>query len=500
MKTYKNYIGGEWVESVAKRRVPNINPSDTGDVLGETPLATRDEAAAACAVASDASRVAARAGPRRGAIVSRAAQLMQERRNGRPRGGPRKGKLVSEAQGEMNRSINVTEFSAAQGRRLGGETIPLELPNNLGYTMRVPRGVAALITPWNFPVAIPVWKIAPALVAGNSVVFKPSPLTPETSELVMRCFIDAGLPAGVLNMVHGEAEVGTAFIDHPAVKCVSFTGSTPTGMAIYERAARRGIAAQCEMGGKNPVIVLEDADLDLAVAGVLSGAFGSTGQRCTATSRVILLHPVADAFLERLTHATMSMRLGNSAEEGVDMGPIVSESQMKRVLEYIEIGKGEGAELLCGGKRASGGALGKGYFVEPTVFDRVRPEMRIAQEEIFGPVLSVIRVESFEEEYGRLNDSPFGLTSSIYTRDAMRMFRYIDGSNRHDARQLANSWAARRRCRLAAPRTRRLGRPSRARVFDFYTETKVAYIDYTGAKARRQIVLNRRQGQKPVCV
>lgn len=485
MKTYKNYIGGEWVESVSKRRVPNINPSDTGDVMGETPLATRDEAAAACAVAGDAFREWRRVpAPRRGAIVSRAAQLLQERRNEIARALAREeGKLVSEAQGEMNRSINVAEFSGAHGRRLNGVTIPLELPNNFGYTLRVPRGVAALITPWNFPVAIPVWKIAPALVAGNSVVFKPSPLTPETSELVMQCFIDAGVPAGVLNMVHGDADVGTTFIGHPAVKCVSFTGSTPVGKAIYEQAARRGIAAQCEMGGKNPVIVLEDADLDLAVAGVLSGAFGSTGQRCTATSRVILLHPVADAFLERLTHATMAMRLGNSLDDGVDMGPIVSESQMKRVLEYIEIGKGEGAELLCGGKRASGGALGKGYFVEPTVFDRVRPEMRIAQEEIFGPVLSVIRVESFDEAMAAANDSPFGLTSSIYTRDAMRMFRYIDEIETGMTHVNSPTLGGEAQVPFGGTKDTAVGPTEQGtEVFDFYTETKVAYIDYTGAK------------------
>ena len=485
MKVYRNYIGGEWVESVGRKRLPNVNPADTGDVLGVTPMSTAEEAAAACAIAGEAFREWRRVpAPKRGAIVVRAAQLLQERRNEIARAVAREeGKLVSEAQGEMNRSINVVEFSAAQGRRLGGETIPLELPNNLGYTMRVPRGVAALITPWNFPVAIPVWKIAPALVAGNSVVFKPSPLTPETSELVLRCFVDAGVPAGVLNMVHGEAEVGTAFIDHPAVKCVSFTGSTPTGMAIYERAARRGIPAQCEMGGKNPVIVLEDADLDLAVAGVLAGAFGSTGQRCTATSRVILLHPVADAFLERLTDAAAKMRLGGGLAEGVDMGPIVSEGQLRRVLEYIEIGKSEGAELLCGGKRVSEGALGKGYFVEPTVFDRVRPEMRIAQEEIFGPVLSVIRVENFDEAIAAANDSPFGLTSSIYTRDALRMFRYIDEIETGMTHVNSPTLGGEAQVPFGGTKATTVGPTEQGtEVFDFYTETKVVYIDYTGSK------------------
>ncbi|HRC76093.1 MAG TPA: aldehyde dehydrogenase family protein, partial [Kouleothrix sp.] len=422
--------------------------------------------------------------PRRGAIVSRAAQLMQERRDTIARALAREeGKLLSEAQGEMNRSINVAEFSGAHGRRLSGQTIPLELANNFGYTIRVPRGVAALITPWNFPVAIPVWKIAPALVAGNSVVFKPSPLTPETSGLVVQCFADAGLPDGVLNMVHGDADVGTTFIDHPAVKCVSFTGSTPTGMAIYAQAARRGIAAQCEMGGKNPVIVLEDADLDLAVAGVVSGAFGSTGQRCTATSRVILVHPVADAFLERLTDAAAKLRLGSGLDADVDIGPIVSESQLERVLSYIDIGRGEGAELLCGGQRASAGALANGYFVEPTVFDRVRPEMRIAQEEIFGPVLSVIRVENFDEAMAAANDSPFGLTSSIYTRDAIRMFRYIDEIETGMTHVNSPTLGGEAQVPFGGTKATAVGPTEQGtEVFDFYTETKVVYVDYTGAK------------------
>lgn len=485
MKTYRNFIGGEWVTSASSKRIPNINPADSTDVLGETPMSTRDEAAAACAVAADAFREWRRVpAPRRGAIVTRAAQLMQERRNAIAQAiAHEEGKLVSEAQGEMNRSINVVEFSGAHGRRLNGATIPLELPNNFGYTLRVPRGVAALITPWNFPVAIPVWKIAPALVAGNSVVFKPSPLTPETSELVLQCFIDAGVPAGVLNMVYGDADVGTTMIDHPGVKCVSFTGSTPTGMAIYERAARRGIPAQCEMGGKNPVIVLEDADIDLAVAGVMAGAFGSTGQRCTATSRVILLHPVADAFLERLVDAASKLRLGSGLAESVDMGPIVSEAQLQRVLEYIDIGKHEGAELLYGGKRVTTGALSKGYFVEPTIFDRVRPEMRIAQEEIFGPVLAVIRVESFDEALAAANDSQFGLTSSIYTRDALRMFRYIDEIETGMTHVNSPTLGGEAQVPFGGTKATTVGPTEQGtEVFDFYTETKVAYIDYTGAK------------------
>jgi acyl-CoA reductase-like NAD-dependent aldehyde dehydrogenase len=486
MKAYQNFIGGEWVASTSNKRVPNINPANKDDVLGEAPLSTRAEAVAAAEVAAQAFREWRRVpAPKRGEIVTRAARIMAERKEEIARALSREeGKLLAESRGEMQRTINIMEFCGSHGRRLNGETIPLELADNFGYTIKQPLGVAALITPWNFPVAIPAWKIAPALVAGNTVVFKPATLTPETAGMVVQCFVDAGLPPGVLNMVYGSGgEVGTALIDHPAVKVVSFTGSTEIGLNVYERAARRGIRAQCEMGGKNPVIVLEDADVDLAVAGVAAGAFGSTGQRCTATSRVILMHPVADAFLEKLVNAAGKMRLGDPLEAGVDMGPSVDESQMQKVLEYIDIGKREGAELLCGGERPTDGALSKGFFVQPTVFDRVRPDMRIAREEIFGPVLSVIRVESFEEAMAAANASDFGLTSSIYTRDAARMFRYIDEIETGMTHVNSPTLGGEAQLPFGGMKATGVGpREQGNEVFDFYTETKVVYIDYTGAK------------------
>jgi acyl-CoA reductase-like NAD-dependent aldehyde dehydrogenase len=485
MQTYQNFIGGEWVTSTAKKRVPNINPTN-GELLGEVPLATREEATAAVEVAAQAYQTWSRLpAPKRGAIVSRAAQIMAERKEEIARALSREeGKLLAEARGEVVRTINIMEFCGAHGRRLNGETIPLELADNFGYTIKQPLGVAALITPWNFPVAIPAWKIAPALVAGNTVVFKPATLTPESAALTVQCFADAGLPPGVLNMIYGGGgEVGTAIIDHPAVKCVSFTGSTEIGLGVYQRAALRGIRAQCEMGGKNPVIVLEDADVDLAVAGVAAGAFGSTGQRCTATSRVILLHPVADAFLEKLVAIASKMRLGDPLQDGVDMGPSVDESQLQKVLEYIDIAKGEGAELLCGGTRADEGTLAKGFFVRPTVFDRVRPDMRIAQEEVFGPVLSVIRVESFEEAMAAANASEFGLTSSIYTRDMARMFRYIDEIETGMTHVNSPTLGGEAQLPFGGSKSTGVGpREQGTEVFDFYTETKIVYIDYTGAK------------------
>ena len=486
MKTYQNFIGGEWVTSSSSKRIANTNPANTDDVLGETPLATPAEATAAVEAAAKAFREWRRTpAPKRGAIVTRAAQLMLERKEEIARTLAREeGKLLSEARGELARSINIAEFSGSQGRRLNGETIPLELADNLGYTIKQPLGVVALITPWNFPAAIPVWKMAPALVAGNAVVFKPATLTPETAGLVVQCFVDAGLPPGVLNVVYGTGgEVGAAIIDHPAVRAVSFTGSTEIGLGVYQRAAVRGIRAQCEMGGKNPVIVLEDADLDLAVAGIAGGAFGSTGQRCTATSRVVVIDAVADEVVEKLVNGAKSMRLGDPLADGIDMGPSVDRTQMQTVLRYIEIGKAEGAKLLCGGSRLEDGAFAKGFFVEPTIFDHVQPKMRIAQEEIFGPVLSIVRVGSFEEAMEAANDSEFGLTSSIYTRDAVKMFRYIDGIETGMTHVNSPTLGGEAQLPFGGSKATGVGpREQGTEVFDFYTETKVVYIDYTGTK------------------
>ena len=486
MTIYHNYINGEWVASHGKRRFININPANTDDVIGEVPLATREEAVAAVEAAAAAFRNWRRTpAPKRGEIVTRAARIMAERREAIARALTREeGKILAEARGELQRSINIAEFSGAHGRRLNGETIPLELADNFGYTIKQPLGAVSLITPWNFPVAIPVWKIAPALVAGNTVIFKPATLTPESSRMVVECFIDAGLPAGVLNLVFGSGgEIGDILIDHPAIQAVSFTGSTEIGMGVYQKAAARGIRAQCEMGGKNPVIVMEDADLDLAVAGVFNGAFGSTGQRCTATSRVILMHPVADAFLEKLVALANNMRLGDGLQDGVEMGPSVDEGQMHKVLEYVDIARAEGAELLCGGVRAAEGSLAKGFFVKPTIFDRTRPDMRISCEEVFGPVLAVSRVESFEEAMEVANASEFGLTSSIYTRDATRIFRYVDEIETGITHVNSPTLGGEAQMPFGGMKSTGIGqREQGTEVFDFYTETKAVYIDYTGTR------------------
>lgn len=485
MQTYQNFIGGKWVSSGSQRRLPNLNPANTSEVLGEVVLSTEADAANAAEAAAQAyanwRKVPV---PKRGAIVMRAAQLLSERREEIARAITlEEGKLLAESRGELLRGINNIEYSAAEGRRLNGETIPLELPNNLGYTLRMPVGPCLLITPWNFPVGLPAWKIGPALVAGNTVVFKPSPLTPLVSQLLVQCFVDAGIPDGVLNLVHGDGEAGTALLNQPAIRAVSFTGSTPVGRAIYEQAARRGIRAQCEMGGKNPVIVLEDADLDLAAAGVLAGAFGSTGQRCTATSRVVIVDAVADQFLEKLLPLARSWRAGNGMAQQVDMGPVVDEKQLHNVLNFVAAAKQDGAELLCGGERLTAGELTHGYFVGATIFDRVGPTARLGCEEVFGPVLAIQRVRDFDEALAVANGVEYGLTSSIYTSSISAMFRYINEIETGMTHVNSPTLGGEAQVPFGGTKGTAVGPLEQgSEVFNFYTETKVVYIDYTGTK------------------
>src|SRR5207302_142025 len=378
---YHNFINGEWVESESTRTVQNINPANTDDVLGTIRQATRDEARRAVESASAAFRDwRTTPAPARGHIVARDARLMDEHKEELAELLTREeGKTISESRGELQRSINVAEFCAGESRRINGETIQSELPLNFAYTIKQPLGVVACVTPWNFPVAIPVWKIAPALVAGNTVVFKPATLTPATAVRIVELFEAAGMPPGVLNLIIGSgSEAGDEIINHPAVKAVSFTGSNPVGIRLYEQVSRRGAKCQCEMGGKNPVLIMEDADMDLAVESTAQGAFGSSGQRCTATSRAVVVNKIADEFVDRIAKRAQSMRIGDGMDPQTEMGPSVDENQFKTVLEYLNIGREDGAKLVCGGERATGNGLDKGYFVKPTVFDHVTPDMRIA--------------------------------------------------------------------------------------------------------------------------
>src|SRR5712691_4304617 len=429
MDTYRNFIGGKWIESSSTKTVNNVNPANTDDIIGTVHRCTSAEARAAVEAAAEAFHSwRATPAPARGKIVAQAARLMEEAKEDLAQLLTREeGKTIGEARGEVQRSINVAEFCAGESRRMNGETIFSELPSNFVYTIKQPLGVVACVTPWNFPVAIPTWKIAPALVAGNTVVFKPATLTPATAVRIVEIFERAGVPPGVLNLVLGSgSDAGDEIINHPAVKAVSFTGSNPVGIRLYEQVSRRGAKVQCEMGGKNPVVILEDADMDLTVESTAQGAFGSSGQRCTATSRAIVVNQVADEFVDRISKRAQSMRLGDGMDPQTEMGPSVDESQFKTVLDYINIGREDGATLICGGERATGNGLDKGYFVRPTVFDHVTPDMRIAREEIFGPVLGVIRVKDFEEAMQVANDTEYGLSSAIFTNDAARIFRFVD--------------------------------------------------------------------------
>ncbi|MGC2236139.1 MAG: aldehyde dehydrogenase family protein [Pyrinomonadaceae bacterium] len=486
MTIYRNFINGQWVESSSDKTAQNINPANTNDIIGTIKHSTREEAREAVEAAFNAFKAWKNTpAPSRGKIVAKAARLMEENKEELAQILTREeGKTIAEARGELQRSINVAEFCAGESRRLNGETIQSELPANFAYTIKEPHGVVAIITPWNFPVAIPVWKIAPALVAGNTVVFKPAEVTPATAVRICEIFEEAGLPPGVLNLILGKgSEIGDEIANHPAVKAISFTGSTEIGIKLYEQAARRGAKVQCEMGGKNPVVVMEDADMDLAVESTAQGAFGSTGQRCTATSRAVVVDKIADEFVSKLVERAKRMRIGDGADSNTEMGPSVDDKQFNTVLKYIDIGREDGAEMLCGGRRASGDGLEDGYFVEPTVFDKVTPGMRIAQEEIFGPVLSVLRVRDFDEAMTVANDSQYGLTSSIFTNDPNLIFRFVDEIETGMTHINSPTTGGEAHIPFGGVKMTGIGaREQGSTALDFYTELKVVYVDYTGRK------------------
>jgi len=487
MLIYRNFIGGEWIESASAKTVLNLNPANTDDVLGTVRLATREEARRAVEAASTAFREwRTTPAPTRGRIVARAARLMEDDKEKLAQILTREeGKTIGESRGELQRAINVMEFFAGEARRLNGETIQSELPSNFAYTIKQPIGVVACVTPWNFPVAIPIWKIAPALVAGNTVVFKPATLTPATAVRLVEIFEEAGLPKGVLNLIIGSgSEAGDEIINHPAVRAISFTGSNEIGVRLYEQASRRGAKVQCEMGGKNPVVIMEDADLDLAVESTAQGAFGSSGQRCTATSRAVVVNSIADEFVARLNARAKSLRLGAGSDPNTDIGPSVDENQFNTVLKYIDIGREDGAQLVAGGARAEGDAvLSKGYFVHPTVFDHVTTDMRIAREEIFGPVLSVLRVKDFDEAMQTANHSEYGLSSSIFTNDAARIFRFVDEIETGMTHINSPTTGGEAHIPFGGIKATGIGdREQGSTALDFYTELKVVYVDYTGRK------------------
>jgi aldehyde dehydrogenase (NAD+) len=394
------------------------------------------------------------------------------------------GKIIRESRVEVQRSVNIMEFTAGEGRRLDGRTIPSELPHTFVYTIRQPVGVVGLITPWNFPVAIPVWKLAPALLSGNTVVFKPATMTPLTATKIVKIFEDAGFPPGVVNMVYGSgSSVGTSIVNHPDVHAISFTGSTDVGIGLYHEASARGARVQCEMGGKNPLVILEDADLELAVEGTIQGGYGSTGQRCTASSRVIVMEEIADQFTGMLMKRLDSFKVGDGLDPLTDMGPSIDESQMKSVLNYIDIGTREGARLLRGGRQISSGACRGGFFVEPTLFDNVSMKMRIAQEEIFGPVVAIVRAKGFEEAVAMANDVKYGLSASLYTNHMPSILRFAEMAEVGKVHINSPPIGGEAQAPFGGMKATGIGpREQGKEVFEFYTEVKTVHIDYTGKK------------------
>src|SRR6266516_3098608 len=429
MRTYQNFIGGEWAAAMSGQSHRNLNPADTREVVAEYPASAKDDAVAAIDAAKKACAGWAAMTPvGRGRILSKASQVLESRKVELAEILTREeGKTLAESTGEVQRAIDIFRFFGGLSYTLGGQTIPHDLPQQLLYTRREPLGVVALITPWNFPVAIPAWKMAPALVSGNAVVIKPATQAPAMTLELAKALADAGLPKGALNVVVGDGRaVGSELAGNPAVVALSFTGSYGVGNQIYQQLARRMARAQMEMGGKNPTIVLADADLDLAAKLVAIAGFGLTGQACTATSRVIVEKGVADAFTARLIEKAKTIVVGNGLKQGVTMGPAVSQPQLENNLNSIRLAQEEGATLLWGGKRLSEGELAHGWFMQPTLLGNVKPSARIAAEEVFGPVVAILQVEDFDEALSLANALDVGLCASIVTRDLKRAMLYAE--------------------------------------------------------------------------
>lgn len=482
----KNFINGKWVESSSHDQMQDLNPANTREVLCTAPLSAAEDARAAVAAAKNAffawSHTPA---PVRGKLLFRALDILRTRADQLAETLTREeGKTIADSRGEVQRAMNILEFTAGEGRRLGGATIPSELPNTFIYTLRQPIGVVALITPWNFPVAIPIWKIAPALVAGNTVVFKPAELTPLCAVRLVEIFEEAGIPPGVLNLVLGHGHiVGEELVNHPDVRAISFTGSNEVGASIYQKGSRRGIRVQCEMGGKNPVVILDDADLPLAVEGVAQGGFGSTGQRCTASSRVIVQETIADQFVEMLMMRMKQIRVGDGLDPQVNMGPLVDETQMQTVSRYLEIGQSEGARLLAGGNRLNDSNYAHGFFVAPTLFDGVKREMKIAREEIFGPVVGILRAKTFEECVDLANAVDYGLSASLYSTDISRCLRFVELAEVGKVHINSPTIGGEAQAPFGGTKATAIGpHEMGTEVFEFYTESKTVYIDFTGRK------------------
>ena len=479
-QNFPNYINGEWVSG--EKSFDNRNPANTEELVGTfTKAGPRDMHDAAAAAAAALPAWSRMSGPARGNILYKTADILDRKFDSVAADMTREeGKTLPEAKGEVMRAINILRYFGGEGARQFSYQIPSERDNVFCYTLRKPLGVVALITPWNFPSAIPAWKMAPALVAGNTVVIKPASLAPLSGYRIVEALHEAGFPSGVVNYVTGAGgAVGNALVEHPAVRAVSFTGSCEVGNALYEKVTRRKVRVQLEMGGKNPTIVLKDADLDFAADVLVNGAFFSTGQKCTACSRAIVEKSIYEPLLEKLIAKTRKLKVGNGLEPGVEIGPAVDAAQLATDLKYIEIAKGEGAQLVCGGNRLTGGIYDQGYFVEPTLFTGVTPEMRLAQEEVFGPVLGLMVADDFEDAMRLANGVRFGLSAAIVSRDLTRVHQFI---NRIEAGLITvNLPTAGVEYQLPFGGTKESSfgmREQGPAALDFYTETRTVYMKY----------------------
>ena len=488
---FKNFIAGEWVAPSTGEYFENINPADRSDVVGRFPLSGVSDVERAVASAQRGFDVWRKTpAPLRGDVLRRVGDLLTARKEEIADLMTREmGKPLAETRGDVQEGIDTAYYAAVEGRRLFGHTVPSELRNKWAMSFRRPIGVAGIVTPFNFPMAIPTWKMFPALVCGNACVFKPAEDVPHTGAVLVEVMLEAGLPPEVIQLVHGVGEtVGAAIVQHPGVPVVSFTGSTETGSKVGETCGRMHKRLSLEMGGKNAQIVLDDANLELALDGVLWGAFGTTGQRCTATSRLIVQRGVHDRLVEMLVERVKGLRLGDGRQSGTDVGPLIHEASLQKVERYVQVGLQEGAVLAVGGRRATDGALAKGNFFEPTIFTRVKAGSRLEQEEIFGPVLSVIQVDSADEAFAVNNGVRYGLSSSLYTGSVELAFRAM--AELDNGITYVNAPTIGAEAHLPFGGVKQTGNGHREggwEVYEFYSETKVCYVDYSGALQRAQI-------------
>jgi len=490
-KVFKNFVNGEWVEARSGKALENRNPANTSELVGMFPLSSEEDTN----LAIDAAKAAYESwrlvpAPKRAEILFRAAEILIHRKEDYSRDMTREmGKVLAETRGDVQEAIDMTYLMAGEGRRQFGQTTPSELPNKFAMCVRTPIGVNGLITPWNFPMAIPSWKIMPALVCGNTVVIKPAEDTPLSTYNLAQALAEAGLPAGVLNVVFGKGTVvGTAILDSKDVGLVSFTGSTDVGRIISKSCAPTFKKCHLEMGGKNIIIVMDDANLDLAVDGAIWGGFGTSGQRCTAASRVAVHKDVYANFVERFVARAKSLKVGDGLDATNEMGPSISETQLDTVMKYVEIGKNEGAKLAAGGHRLESGALARGWFHEPTIFTDCDPKMRVAQEEIFGPVVSVIPFSNFDEALAIANGVEYGLSAAIYTRNINNAFRAQRDLETGIVYVNAPTIGAETHLPFGGIKNTGNGhRESGMAALDFYSEWKTIYIDYSDRLQRAQI-------------